>query len=267
MTELYYFHDATCGIKARLAMFEKGVEFEPRVLDRFELTGAEYLAINPKGVVPTLVHEGVRIFESSIICLYVDDAFIGPALKPPAALDRARMYTWLQKIDEEYFKGLGSTTFGLSVRHQIVKRYPDSASLEAYFQGIRVEEYRRRRRSIVEHGLEAPEVHDGLRVLARMIDELNLALSAGDFAAGDEYSLADACITPFVMRLDALGLEQMWADSPRVADWWTRMRARESYARLLQESFPDTYFRDMRDRVGNVWPRVEQILSQETRNP
>lgn len=91
MIELYYFHDATCGIKARLALFEKGVGFTPRVLDRYELASPEYLAINPKGLVPTMVHDGEILYESTVICLYVDDAFDGPALKPAAALDRARM--------------------------------------------------------------------------------------------------------------------------------------------------------------------------------
>lgn len=260
MLELYYFHDATCGIKARLALIEKAVEFTPRVLDRYELAAPEYLAINPKGLVPTLVHDGEILYESTVICLYVDDAFDGPALKPAAALDRARMYTWLKYIDEQYFKGIGSTTFALALRKQILEKYPTAEALEAYFAAMRVDEYRQRRRSIVANGVEAPEAKAGIRTLDNMLDRLESALSRSAFAAGPDYSLADACLTPFTMRLEILGLENMWATRPNVARWWQAIKARESYRRLLEESFPDEYVERMRSLAGDAWSQVRPIL-------
>jgi glutathione S-transferase len=261
MPELYYFHDATCGIKARMALFEKGVEFRANVLDRFELSTPDYLAINPRGVVPTMVHNGKVIVESSVICLYVDDAFKGPPLKPATAFDRARMYTWLKNIDEQYFKGIGSTTFGLAVRQVVLEKYSTDESLEDYFRAIKIDEYRTRRRSIVAHGIDAPEVHSGLRALAAMIISLDAALEKSSFAAGPAYSLADACLTPFLMRLEIFGLQEMWSGRPRVIDWWSRIKDRESYKQLLAESFPPQYLEEMRQRVGDVWPRVSAILS------
>ena len=264
MPELYYFHDSTCGIKARMALFEKGVEFRPHVLDRYELSSPAYLAINPKGVVPTLVHNHNIIVESSVICLYVDDAFDGPPLKPAKAIDRAQMYTWLKNIDEQYFKGLGSTTFGLALRKTILENNPTEESLEHYFRSIRIDEYRTRRRSIVKHGIEAPEVRAGIRVLASMISCLDDKLARSGFAAGRDYSLADACLTPMIMRLEVLGLQKMWSDRPAVVDWWSRIQERDSYSRLIAESFTEQYFADMRALVGNVWPKVNEILSTDT---
>lgn len=260
MLELYYFHDATCGIKARMALFEKGVEFTPRVLDRYELATPEYLAINPKGLVPTLVHDGEILYESTVICLYVDDAFDGPALKPAAALDRARMYTWLKDIDEQYFKGIGSTTFALALRKQILDKYPTAGKLEAYFASIRIDEYRQRRRSIVAKGVEAPEAQAGIRALDDMLHRLEAELSRSPFAAGPDYTLADACLTPFTMRLEILGLENMWAKRPNVARWWQAIKDRDSYRRLLEESFPEEYVVRMRSLAGDAWSQVRPIL-------
>lgn len=267
MLELYYFHDATCGIKARMALFEKGVEFTPRVLDRYELATPEYLSINPKGVVPTLVHDGEVLYESTVICLYVDDAFDGPALKPAAALDRARMYTWLKYIDEQYFKGIGSTTFALALRKKILDKYPTAEKLEAYFAAIRIDEYRQRRRSIVAKGVEAPEAQAGIRALDDMLHRLETELSRAAFAAGPDYSLADACLTPFTMRLEILGLENMWAKRPNVARWWQAMKERESYRRLLEESFPDEYVERMRSLAGNAWSQVRPVLEDHQTSP
>ena len=77
MIELYYFPTATCGYKARLTLAEKGVKFVHRVLDRDagELVTPQYLKLNPNAVVPTLVHDGHVLIESSIIMVYVDQAF------------------------------------------------------------------------------------------------------------------------------------------------------------------------------------------------
>ena len=87
MPDLYYFPTATCGCKARLTLAEKGVDFTHRVLDRDagELVTPEYLALNPNAVVPTMVHDGRVLIESSIIMVYTDEAFDGPSLRPDTA--------------------------------------------------------------------------------------------------------------------------------------------------------------------------------------
>ena len=82
MLELYHFHGATCGLKSRLAIAEKGVEFVDHAVERGYLRSPEYRKINPNAVVPTLIHDGDTILESSCIINYIDDAFDGPALKP-----------------------------------------------------------------------------------------------------------------------------------------------------------------------------------------
>ena len=51
----------------------------------------EQLALNPNGVVPTLVHDGVVVIESSVILQYLDDVFAAPHLSPPEPAGKARM--------------------------------------------------------------------------------------------------------------------------------------------------------------------------------
>jgi glutathione S-transferase len=60
----------------------------------------EFIAINPKGLVPVLVHDGIVVTESSDIVDYVDQHFPDPPLRPcdPAELDR--MYSRLNLWDE-----------------------------------------------------------------------------------------------------------------------------------------------------------------------
>jgi len=106
MLELYQFNNSVCSQKVRLTLCEKGLEWETHEVNLFtsEQYDPAYLALNPKGVVPTLVHDGKPIIESTLICEYVDDTFPDPKLAPSDPYDRARMRLWSKAVDEGYTK-------------------------------------------------------------------------------------------------------------------------------------------------------------------
>src|SRR5262245_49880934 len=83
MLTLYHGRTSVCSIKARLALAEKGVAFESRLMtlrgDQFDTA---YMKLNPNAVVPTIVHDGTVIIESTVIMHYADEAFPGPTLMP-----------------------------------------------------------------------------------------------------------------------------------------------------------------------------------------
>jgi glutathione S-transferase len=87
-----------------MALEEKGVAWISRYIDlfKFDQMRPEYLAINPKGVVPTLVHDGKPIRESSVINEYIDAAFAGPSLTPADPLGAARMREFTYLCDEGF---------------------------------------------------------------------------------------------------------------------------------------------------------------------
>ena len=66
MLELYYSIESTCGQKVRLNLAEKSLEWRERLLNlrKGEQFAPDYLRLNPKGVVPTLVHDGQVVIES-----------------------------------------------------------------------------------------------------------------------------------------------------------------------------------------------------------
>lgn len=93
MLELYHAHISTCSQKVRLCLAEKGLTWESRAVNL--LTGEhlrpEYLALNPNGVVPTLVDNGRTIIDSSVICEYLEETHPGSGspLMPDSAYGRA----------------------------------------------------------------------------------------------------------------------------------------------------------------------------------
>ena len=93
VVQLYHFWSSVCSVRCRMALDEKGVKWESKYIDlfKFDQLTPEYLAINPDGVVPTLVCDGQPVRESVIINEYIDDAFPGPSLIPADPLRAARM--------------------------------------------------------------------------------------------------------------------------------------------------------------------------------
>src|SRR5262249_14955378 len=101
--ELYHAGLTSCSKKARLCLKEKGLSYQSRYLrlDKFEHHDPGYLQLNPNGLVPTLVHDGVAIIESGVINEYVDEIFPETPLRPADPVARARMRV-LAKMADEY---------------------------------------------------------------------------------------------------------------------------------------------------------------------
>jgi glutathione S-transferase len=92
-----YSSPGTAGLVVHWLLIELGIDHELRMLDfdKREHKTPEYLAINPNGVVPTLVIDGQPIFESPAIAMQLADAYPAANFAPPvASLDRARYYQW-----------------------------------------------------------------------------------------------------------------------------------------------------------------------------
>jgi len=54
------------------------------------------------------------------------------------------------------------------------------------------------------------------------------ALAHGRYLAGDSFSNAECAVIPYILRLELLKLDRLWAEYPAVSEWWARMRARPS---------------------------------------
>jgi glutathione S-transferase len=81
-------------------MSAKGLESASVGVDLFkaEQYESKYLDLNPKGFVPTLVHDGRAIIESTLIYEYLDDTFPQPSLIPSDPWLRTRMRLWSKMV-------------------------------------------------------------------------------------------------------------------------------------------------------------------------
>jgi len=116
MLELYHNGMSTCSAKVRIALGAKGLPWESHVLNlrQAEVQRPEYLKLNPDAVVPTLIHDGEVVRESSVIIEYLDEVFPDPPLSPADPLGRARMRCWIVQVDESIHPVVGTLTWALS---------------------------------------------------------------------------------------------------------------------------------------------------------
>lgn len=91
----FYTNPMSRGQIARWALHETGADYDQKIVEYDgQMKSASYLAINPMGKVPTIVHNGKTVTECAAICAYLADAFPDASLAPTAN-ERADYYRWL----------------------------------------------------------------------------------------------------------------------------------------------------------------------------
>lgn len=99
---LYSYWRSTAAYRVRIALSLKGIDYhiEPvhLVRDGGEQRAPAYLALNPQGLVPTLVDGDVTISQSSAICEYLEETHPEPPLLPADAAGRARVRAMAQIV-------------------------------------------------------------------------------------------------------------------------------------------------------------------------
>ena len=97
MAELtFYTNPMSRGQIARWMLEEVGADYDTVLLDYAStMKGADYLAINPMGKVPAIVHKGAVVTEGAAICAYLAEAYPDAGLAPADDAERAAYYRWL----------------------------------------------------------------------------------------------------------------------------------------------------------------------------
>jgi len=261
MLELYHHGSSVCAAKVRMVLAEKGIEWEGHYLDilKGDQFDPDYLKLNPKGVVPTLVDDGEIIRESTLICEYLDEKFPEIPLKPASAAGKVRMRYWTKFLDEYLHPMCAVITFAASHRHTIKRLGPKA--VEEFLAKTPDPDWGRRKREWLELGFNGPEVVKAVMTYEKLLNDMDAALAENDWLASDSFSLADIGVVPYVNRLDMLSMLAPWPPRrPRVTGWFNRMKARASFDPAIDKYLPESLAEDFRTNGARSWPEVEKIL-------
>ncbi len=261
MLDLYHNDTSTCAQKVRVTLAEKGLEWTSHHLDlrAGDQQKPEYLKLNPRGVVPTLVDNGKVVRESTVIMEYLEDEYPDRPLRPADSHGRAKMRLWTKRLDEGHHDiATAILSMGTAFRFQYLARGKEAC--EALINKIPDPVKRERRRDVVNNGPEAKEFGTALRMWESLLADMEVALQDGPWLLGKNYTLADTAYTPYLTRLDHLNYLGWIANRPKLSGWYDRIRSRPSYAAAMTKWENQAYIDLMREKGAQVWPRIKKTI-------
>jgi glutathione S-transferase len=254
---LYNAPQSTCSQRVRFVLNAKGLAFEERKLDLLagDQLKPDYLALNPNGVVPTLMHDGEVVIDSSVIIEYLDE--VAPDVEnftPREPGERARMRSLMRFIDEMPAAAVRVPTFNLAFLPRFAKMSEAEFLAFAESKPLRKEFMLAMGRT----GFPEKDMNASLDRMRRTYERMDAAIasSGGPFLQGRRPTLADVSLMPALVRMDDLGLAGMWADRPAVGRWYAAIRAHPAFkptyypGSLLTEIFPHLQNKPKRAHLG-----------------
>lgn len=182
--------------RARLGLVETGAPFERREVNLLarEQKSEQYKRIHPLGRIPALEDDGLVIWESGAILLYLADKFPDAGLMPKTLAQRGQCYQWLTFGETSIHGYMGPMGF------QMFRKAPD-----------------KRDEAILEKGRQRmPEV----------LEALDRQLEGKDYIVGD-FSIADCACAPWLDLAPGFAID--FEPFANVRAWMDRMRARPSW--------------------------------------
>lgn len=201
MSHVLYYSPGACSLAVHILLEEIGEPFETRrvAIAESQHLAPEYLRLNPRGRVPTLVIGGHPVTEAAALLLYLAHRHPALGLTPSEPLAVARCYEWL--------------LFLASSVH------------------IAYAQLWRPRRFLPPAADETAVVSSGKADIVRYNGEIEARMQAG-WLLGDRFSIADAYLFPFYRWGVRIGLD-MEQSVPKWTRWKHRMLGRPAVQRAL----------------------------------
>jgi glutathione S-transferase len=179
-------------------------------------------------VVPTLVHDGRVLVESSVICEYLDETFAKPALMPQDPYSRAQARVWLKIFDDVAHPAIRQASFELLYRPLLAAMPPAelAARLARHPNPARAQRFR----EAACGDADATAIKAAMDSFRAILGRMDVALQRNEWLAGADYSLADAAMSSLLDRLDNLGMGELSQAFPHTKDWGAAIMVRPAFA-------------------------------------
>lgn len=202
MIKLYTFPPSTNSRKVRIALIEKGLEFERISIDltKREQKNPDYLKVHPFGQIPALDDEGFVVYDSTIINEYLEDEYPYPPLMPSDSEGRARA--------------------------RMMEDFRD-AQFNPYFVHI-IQESRK-----PEGERDTQRIDNAKAEITKAFDRIEAELQGRDYLTG-AFSLADVAFMANIELLDRFGIVVDPIKYKNTVGWIARLKARPSFAASAQ---------------------------------
>jgi len=271
--ELYHYDESLCSQMVRIALEEKNIDWTSHRVSLNEMAvdadnlKPEYLSVNPKGLVPTLVHNGTPVYDSWVIINYLDEARPdhGVSLTPRDADLLAQMQAFTSEASLDEAKSLGTSlgmatpALTLPVLRHCIRQQP----LFHFWWKYRKHPLTERRWGARMARLMPPPksfTEKSITAVGRALAAIETTLThGGDYLIGD-YSQADIMVAAHFHRLEDVALGSILTDEalPNIAHYWQRLQDRPAYQKAVIE-WHDPQWRAALDSVFSQPPTAQLV--------
>jgi len=227
---LFHFATSNCSQRVRFALEEKGVDWVSHHVDlvKCENATSEFTAINPKGLVPVLIHDGVTHTESNDIIRYIDESFAGPVLTPQCRDDQ--LYLEESLVRSSAFQ----PALKLLTHEFLFKpfRRMNESQLDAYAAGTNNEELIQFMREFSsKQGFGHERIAEAVREADDILRSLEDRLEGKRWLSGREFGLTDISWVVNLYRLSHM--HYPLSAFPRVEYWLGQLQQRPAFSSAI----------------------------------
>ena len=240
---------SSCSQRIRIALSIKKLSWTSHALklDRGEHANLDYLAINPKGLVPSLINDGEVVTESIDILNYIEQRF--GALGKGAFNNTNRHYEktnhLLQKIDEAQ-KDVKTCSFYFLFRVRSMMNDSEFGFFQSNHSNQELVNFHERFRA----GLDLKEIQEAVNRSRLFFDLIETQLEKNNgYLWNGFFSICDLALVPNVHRFSLM--KWPFEKYPNISSWFKRMKQNHWFKSAIQDWEPQ-------EMIGNFTTFVEK---------
>lgn len=234
---LFHFQGSSCSQKVRIFLHLKGIAWTSHHINlgKGEHVTPWYMGINPRGLVPALIHDGKVIIESNDILEYLEATFPEPALIPADLKDE--MHHLLRQEDNLHLDIRALTmrfvvpAFLAKKPESEIRKYEalGSGSVHGAADPDRVREADFWRDMIRNNGVSDERARLAFGRFRTALEQFEDRLERHDFLLGEQLTLLDIAWYIYVKRLNEASYP-LHRLHPRLGKWFDALDAREDFS-------------------------------------
>ena len=239
---LFHFSGSACSQKLRIFFNIKNINWNSHVINliKQEQFSKWFLGINPRGLVPTLVHDGDVHIESNEIMAYLDDVYKDNKLFPIDLIDEINKDL---AFEDSLHHDLRRLTFRYIIPHALGKKNPSTIDAKEQFEGTiqgKADENKSKEilfwKSHYQNGITDDEIIESANKFKNIYEDFDKTLKNQKYLKGDEFTVVDLAWYVSTKRLAMAGIPI--EKYKNVQKWFSNLDNDENFKKEIRIDIP-----------------------------
>jgi len=233
---LYHAGISNCAMRVRVTLEEKNLPWTSHhldILNKEHLT-PEYFGINPNGLVPTLVDDGVVIIESDDIIDYIDEKYPQPPLRATTASGLEEMYGWMKLAVNNHVGAVKTYIYYHKIQKFMRKTEQEQSEYLDLQANKELVDFHEKNSSA--KGVSEEDVARAEKILTDCFSKAEIILKDNNWLVENRFTLADIAWVPLHFTL--IRADFSFDQYPAVNEWANRISERESFKKGVVDWWP-----------------------------